>query len=87
MLFAKAFPYQFRKRDHMENKAYQNLLTERERVIAFNEGLKCSVYILESASCLSSEGIKFMVEEIERQISESEIRYTEYFLELIRKTN
>lgn len=56
----------------MGKKEYQNLLRERERVMAFNKGLKCSVYILESASCLSCEAIKYLTESLVEQIEESE---------------
>ena len=64
----------------MEKKKYQRLLRERECVIALNEGIRCAAYILESSYPLSSEGIRFMVKELEKQIAESEIRYTQKLL-------
>jgi hypothetical protein len=68
----------------MGKKEYQNLLRERERVMAFNEGLKCSVYILESASCLSCEAIKYLTESLAEQIEESENAYTRRLLMSMR---
>lgn len=67
----------------MENKKYQNLLTEREATIVFNKGLQAAIFVLESVGPLSSEGIRFMIAELKEQIAKSEAKYTRYLLECL----
>ena len=65
----------------MSNEIYSNLLTEREVAMAFNMGLKTAIYILESAEYISTEGRKYLIDELKKEIADSEVNYT---VELIR---
>ena len=60
----------------MENKAYHDLLTQREATIIFNKGVQAAINILESVYPLSPEGVKYMIELLKEQIAESEDAYT-----------
>ena len=46
--------------------------TERETAMAFNMGLQTAIYVLEKAEELSAEGRRFLIEELRRQIANSE---------------
>ncbi len=48
------------------------LYAERETAMAFNMGLQTAIYVLEKAEELSAEGRKFLIEELRRQIANSE---------------
>ncbi len=60
----------------MNDETYRQLLTEREAAIAYNEGLKAAVYILERAEKLSPEGRRYLLEELKKQIADSEMACT-----------
>ncbi len=60
----------------MNNETYRQLLTKREAAIAYNEGLKAAVYVLERAEKLSSEGRRYLLQKLKKQIAESEPEYT-----------
>ena len=65
----------------MSKETCSNLLTESEAAMAFNMGLKSAIYILESAENMSPEGRKYLIDELIKQIANSEVDYT---VELIR---
>jgi hypothetical protein len=48
------------------------LYAERETAMAFNMGLQTAIYVLEKAEELSAEGRRFLIEELRRQIANSE---------------
>ena len=48
------------------------LYAERETAMAFNLGLQTAIYVLEKAEELSAEGRRFLIEELRRQIANSE---------------
>ena len=43
----------------MENKAYQDLLTQREATVMFNKGVKCALYILKM-KCEMGDVVEFV---------------------------
>ncbi|MBW1796014.1 MAG: hypothetical protein JRJ38_16590 [Deltaproteobacteria bacterium] len=55
----------------MENKAYQDLLTQREATVMFNKGVKCALYILEKVETLTLEGRMHLHMELKKEIAES----------------
>jgi hypothetical protein len=46
--------------------------TTRETTIAFNMGLQTAIYVLEKAEALSAEGRRYLIEELKKQIENSE---------------
>ncbi|MBW2118925.1 MAG: hypothetical protein JRH09_13550 [Deltaproteobacteria bacterium] len=64
----------------MKEEIHRELLTERERTMAFNTGLQCAIYVLERAEAFSQEGRRYMIEALQKQIAESEAAYTLYLL-------
>jgi hypothetical protein len=46
--------------------------TTRETTIAFNMGLQTAIYVLEKAETLSAEGRRYLIEELKKQIDNSE---------------
>jgi len=60
----------------MENKAYQDLLTQREATVMFNMGLRSALYILEKAETLTLEGRMHLHLELKKEIAESEDDFT-----------
>ena len=60
----------------MNEDSYKGLLTEAEAAIAYNEGLKTAVYVLERAEKLSPEGRRYLLKELKKQIVENEAEYT-----------
>jgi hypothetical protein len=64
----------------MNHEAYNQLLNEREAAMAYNEGLKAAVYLLEIAEKLSHEGRRYLLQELKKQIIESEMAWTEEIL-------
>lgn len=56
----------------MYTETYLQILTEREATLAFNMGLQTAVFVLEKAEELSAEGRRYLLEELKRQIAESE---------------
>ena len=67
----------------MKEEIYLELLTERERTMAFNTGLKCAIYVLERPEALFPEGRKSLLESLKKQIADSEAEYTTYLLRCI----
>ena len=55
---------------HAEN--YAQIPTDREATLAFNMGLQTAVYVLEKAEDLSEEGQRYLIEELRKQIGNSE---------------
>ena len=53
-------------------ETYAQIQTERETAMAFNMGLQTAIYVLEKAEELSAEGRRFLIEELRRQIANSE---------------
>ena len=51
----------------------QPIPTEREAIMAFNLGLQTAIYVLEKAEELSSEGRRFLIEELKKQIDRSHV--------------
>ena len=49
----------------------RKLLLEKETVLAFNMGLQTAIYVLEKAEDLSTEGRRFLIEELKKQITMS----------------
>jgi hypothetical protein len=60
----------------MNEDSYNELLTEKEAAIAYNEGLKAAVYVLERAEKLSPEGRRYLLEELKKQIADNEMAFT-----------
>jgi len=60
----------------MDYENYQQLLTAREASMAFNDGLKTAVHILEKADKLSPQGRRLLIEELKEEIVQSETDYT-----------
>ena len=56
---------------HAEN--YAQIPTDREATLAFNMGLQTAVYVLEKAEELSAEGRRFLIEELRKQIEQSNV--------------
>lgn len=56
----------------MTIETYEQIQPEREKTMAFNMGLQTAIYVLEKAETLSTEGRRFLLEELRRQIAESE---------------
>lgn len=46
--------------------------TTRETTMAFNMGLQTAIYVLEKAEALSAEGRRYLIEELKKQIENSE---------------
>jgi hypothetical protein len=64
----------------MNHEAYNQLLNEREAAMAYNEGLKATVYLLEIAEKLTPEGRRYLLQELKKQIVESEMAWTDRIL-------
>ena len=45
---------------------------EKETNLAFNMGLQTAIYVLEKAEALSAEGRRYLIEELKKQIGNSE---------------
>ena len=56
----------------MYTEIYLQILAASEATMAFNMGLQTALYILEKAEDLSSEGRRFLIEGLRKQIAESE---------------
>jgi hypothetical protein len=69
----------------MRAEIYRELLTERERTMAFNTGLQYAIYVLERPEALSPEGRKSLLESLKKQIADSAAEYTTYLLRCISK--
>jgi len=67
----------------MKEEIYRELLTERERTMAFNTGLQCAIFVLERSEALSPEGRRYLLESLKKQIADSEAEYTTYLLRCI----
>ena len=48
-------------------------LTEREFTMAFNMGLQAAVFVLEKAESISPEGRSYLLDELKKQIEDSEM--------------
>jgi hypothetical protein len=48
------------------------ILAEEEATLAFNMGLQTAIYVLEKTEKLSIEGRRLLLEELKKQIAESE---------------
>jgi hypothetical protein len=59
----------------MFDETYMDLLSEREAAMAFNMGLKTAIYILEMAEELSPEGRIYLVDQLKKQVADSEVDY------------
>ncbi len=59
----------------MNHEAHRQLLTKREAAIAYNEGLKTAAHLLEIAETLTSEGRRYLLEELKKRIAENEPEY------------
>ena len=57
----------------MQIELAQQILKEREVSIAFNMGLQTALYILEKADELSTDGRRFLVDELRKQIEKNEL--------------
>jgi len=57
---------------NMLTQTYVQPYTEKETALAFNLGLQTAIYVLEKAEELSEEGRRFLIEELRRQIANSE---------------
>ena len=55
----------------MQAETDQQIPTEKEAIMAFNMGLQTAIYVLEKAEVLSTEGRKFLIEELKKQIERS----------------
>ena len=58
---------------NMLTQTYAQIQTSKETTIAFNMGLQTAIYILEKAEELSDEGRRFLIQELRKQIEDSEI--------------
>ena len=56
----------------MDNCTCSHSVTERELVMALNEGLMSAIYVLERVEYLSAEGLKYLLDELKKQVVESE---------------
>jgi len=56
----------------MQAESVGQILTEKETVMAFNMGLQTAIYILEKAEKQSAEGRRLLIEELRKQIANSE---------------
>jgi hypothetical protein len=56
----------------MLTQSYARIETTRETTMAFNMGLQTAIYVLEKAESLSAEGRRYLVEELKKQIENSE---------------
>ena len=62
----------------MQHDTNWNVLKEEEVTIAFNMGLEMALFVLEMAEDLSPEGRKHLIDELKKNIAESEGGYTPY---------
>jgi len=60
----------------MEHDTNWKVLKEKEVNIAFNMGLQSAVYVLEKAEGLSPRGLRFLIDELKKNIAESDSNYT-----------
>jgi len=59
----------------MAEEIYLQALTGREFNIAFNMGLEAAVFVLEKAEELSPEGRRHLLDELKKQIEDSETEH------------
>ena len=60
----------------MQDDTKWKVLKEKEINIAFNMGLESAVFVLEMTDGLSLEGRKHLIDELKKNIAESEDCYT-----------
>ena len=60
------------KETNMAEEIYLQSLTEKEFTIAFNMGLQAAVFVLEKAENISPEGRSYLLDELKKQIENSE---------------
>ena len=66
--------YRFRERGKpMQDDTNWKVLKEKEVDIAFNMGLQSAVFVLEAAERLSPEGRKYLIDELKKNIAESDL--------------
>ena len=82
-LFVYDFPYQLQGRGSHGKYSLSKLIDGKGTII-FNKGLQAAIYVLESVGPLSSEGIRFMVAELKKQIAKTEDAYTPQLLMYIK---
>ena len=56
----------------MLTQSYAQIEATRETAVAFNMGLQTAIYVLEKAEALSAEGRRYLIEELKKQIGNSE---------------
>ena len=56
----------------MQAESYLQMLTEKEATMAFNMELQTAIYVLEKAEELSAKGRRFLIDELRKQIANSE---------------
>jgi hypothetical protein len=57
----------------MLTQTYAQMQTSKETTMAFNMGLQTALYVLEKAEELSDEGRRFLIQELKKQIEDSEM--------------
>ena len=57
----------------MQDDTNWKVLKEKEVDIAFNMGLQSAVFVLEAAERLSPEGRKYLIDELKKNIAESDL--------------
>jgi hypothetical protein len=57
---------------NMLTQSHARIETTRETAMAFNMGLQTAIYVLEKAEALSAEGRRYLIEELKKQIGNSE---------------
>jgi len=67
----------------MEHDTNWTALKEKEINIAFNMGLQSAVFVLEMTEGISSEGRKYLIDELKKNIEQSEGVYPVQLLECI----
>lgn len=59
----------------MQGKSREQITSECEKLIEYNEGLAVGLWILKQCQTLTPQGIKFMTKAMEGMIVENEIKY------------
>ena len=57
----------------MQDDTNWKVLKEKEVNIAFNMGLQSAVFVLEEAEGLSPKGRKYLIDELKKNIAESDL--------------
>ena len=67
----------------MKHDTNWKVLKEKEAKMAFNMGLQSAVFVLEMTDGLSPEGRKYLIDELKKNIEQSEGVYPVQLLECI----